>query len=120
VRITAVQNSVGRRELGLAMALTGFFRALGGAIGAAVLGAVFAAQVGQAGSGTLALARAGRLEVIDGVHSVFLTAAPLALIALLAVLALKEVPLQGPSRKAPPTEGERQAPGQPVTAGATR
>src|SRR5919204_7033316 len=41
VLIIAVQNSVEGRELGQAMALTGFFRALGGAVGAAALGAVF-------------------------------------------------------------------------------
>jgi EmrB/QacA subfamily drug resistance transporter len=120
VLITGVQNSVDRRELGLAMAVTGFFRALGGATGAAALGAVFAARVGQAGSGTLALAHAGRLEVISGVHTVFLAAAPLALIALVAVLALKEVPLQGPSPPARPAEGGRPAPAQPAAAGATR
>jgi MFS family permease len=98
VLITAVQNSVDRRELGLAMAVTGFFRALGGAVGAAALGAVFASRVGGAGAGTLTLAHAGRSQVIAGVHAVFLVAAPLALIALLTVLALKEVPLQGPDR----------------------
>jgi EmrB/QacA subfamily drug resistance transporter len=100
VLITAVQNSVDRRELGLAMAVTGFFRALGGAVGAAVLGAVFASRVGGAGTGTLALAHAGRSDVIAGVHAVFLVAAPLALIALLVVLAIREVPLRGPDRPA--------------------
>ena len=44
VLVVAVQNSVERRELGVATATTGFFRALGGAVGAAVLGAVFAAK----------------------------------------------------------------------------
>src|SRR5207248_2515452 len=46
VLITAVQNSVDRRRLGVAMATTNFFRALGGAVGAAILGAVFAARAG--------------------------------------------------------------------------
>ena len=50
VLIVAVQNSVERRELGVATATTGFFRALGGAVGAAVLGAVFAAQAGTTAS----------------------------------------------------------------------
>ena len=48
VLVTAVQNAVERRELGVATATTGFFRALGGAVGAAVLGAVFAAHTGAA------------------------------------------------------------------------
>ncbi len=46
VLIVAVQNSVEKRELGIATATSGFFRALGGAVGAAVLGTVFAAQAG--------------------------------------------------------------------------
>jgi MFS family permease len=132
VLIIAVQNTVEGRELGLAMALTGFFRALGGAVGAAALGAVFASQVGHTGSGTLALAHAGRAEVISGVHLVFLATAPIALAALLAVLALKEVPLRGPGPSARGHEGQRGAEaergaqaeqsvsGQPAAAGAAR
>jgi EmrB/QacA subfamily drug resistance transporter len=120
VLITAVQNSVDRRDLGLAMAVTGFFRALGGAVGAAALGAVFAARVGHAGSGTLALAHAGRVDVIAGVHTVFLVAAPFALTALLAVLALKEVPLRGPDSAPRSAEGARPASGEVAPAGAAR
>lgn len=77
ILVLAVQNSVDRSELGVATATTGFFRALGGAIGAAVLGAVFASRGG----------------VIDGVQTVFLVAAPLAALALLIVFALPEAPL---------------------------
>jgi EmrB/QacA subfamily drug resistance transporter len=84
VLIVAVQNSVDRRELGVATAATGFFRALGGAVGAAVLGAVFAAR---AGSGLEA-------DIVDAVQAVFVVAAPLAALALLAVLRLPELPLQ--------------------------
>jgi predicted MFS family arabinose efflux permease len=120
VLIIAVQNSVPGRELGQAMALTGFFRALGGAIGAAALGALFASRVGHAGTGTLALAHAGRLHVISGVHTVFLATAPIALIALAAVLALKELPLRGPSGPAPSPQAERQQHGLPEPVGAAR
>jgi MFS family permease len=123
VLIIAVQNSVEGRELGLAMAVTGFFRALGGAVGAAVLGAVFASQVGRAGSGTLSLPHAVRDDVISGVHLVFLAAAPIGLIALVAVLALKEVPLRGPDRPARAAGGESRTPekaGEPAGAGAAR
>jgi MFS family permease len=80
----AVQNTVDRRELGVATATTGFFRALGGAVGAAVLGTVFAAQAGAHAS----------THVVEAVQAVFLVAAPLAALALLVVLRLPEVPLR--------------------------
>ena len=89
VLIVAVQNSVDRRQLGVATAATGFFRALGGAVGAAVLGAVFAASAGVHASG-----RVLRPEVIDGAQAVFLVAAPLAALALAVVLLLPESPLR--------------------------
>jgi EmrB/QacA subfamily drug resistance transporter len=84
VLIVAVQNGVERRRLGVGMATTSFFRALGGAVGAAVLGTVFATQLGPGGS-------AG---VIAAVQVVFAIAAAVAAVALLVVLALEEVPLQ--------------------------
>jgi len=120
VLIIAVQNSVDRRDLGLAMAVTGFFRALGGAVGAAALGAVFAARVGHAGAGTLALAHAGRTDVIAGVHAVFLVTAPFALAALLAVLAIKEVPLRGPDSPPRAAGPDRHAAGQTPTPASAR
>jgi hypothetical protein len=78
------------------MATTTFFRGLGGAIGAAVLGAVFTARAGiNTGGGNLrALGPAVRTDVIHGVQTVFLAAAPIAAVALLLVLLLKEVPLK--------------------------
>jgi MFS family permease len=118
VLITAVQNSVDRRELGIATATTGFFRALGGAVGAAALGAVFAAQAGTAASegGTSGLDRTLRSDVIDGVQAVFLVAAPIAALALVAVLFLREVPLSGGAERQPGAkpEGEAVRAGGPV------
>ena len=66
---TAIQNAVDRRDLGIATASANLFRSLGGAVGAAAFGAVYAGA------------------------SVFLYAAPAAVIGLLIVLALEEVPL---------------------------
>jgi MFS family permease len=95
VLVVAVQNHVDRRELGVATATTGFFRALGGAAGAAVLGAVFAAQAGaRASEGGQALGAALRADVVDGVQAVFMIAAPLAALALLVVMLLPEAPLR--------------------------
>jgi EmrB/QacA subfamily drug resistance transporter len=96
ILVLAVQNSVERRELGVATAATGFFRALGGAVGAAVLGAVFAAQSGlhATGEGIHSLDASALNGLIDGVQAVFLVAAPLAALALLVVLVLPESPLR--------------------------
>jgi EmrB/QacA subfamily drug resistance transporter len=96
VLVVAVQNSVDRRELGIATATTGFFRALGGAVGAAVLGAVFAARAGMHASegGVGGLDAAFRADIVDAVQTVFVVAAPLAAIALIVVLRLPELPLQ--------------------------
>jgi EmrB/QacA subfamily drug resistance transporter len=92
VLVVAVQNDVDRRQLGVATATTGFFRALGGAVGAAALGAVFAAHAGaHVADGQATVSAAG---VVDGVQAVFLVAAPLAALALLVILRLPEKPLQ--------------------------
>ena len=85
VLTVAVQNGVDRRRLGVAMATTNFFRGLGGAVGAAALGAVFAAQATTAAAG----------DVADGVQVVFLVAAPIAALALATVALLREEPLHG-------------------------
>jgi EmrB/QacA subfamily drug resistance transporter len=110
ILVVAVQNSVERRELGIATAVTGFFRALGGAVGAAVLGAVFAARAGIHPSDAAGSALRG--EVIDGVQAVFLVAAPLAVLGLVIVLLLPELPLKGPRRAeaAPSRPAERPRP----------
>src|SRR5215211_2721901 len=114
VLIVAVQNGVDRRNLGIAMAATNFFRALGGAVGAAILGAVFAARTGAVGdTGTIALGSAARGDVIAGVQTVFAIAALIALVALIVVLWLKEVPLQSTGEQ----RTERAAPGSPPRSG---
>jgi EmrB/QacA subfamily drug resistance transporter len=96
ILIVAVQNAVEQHELGIAMATTTFFRGLGGAAGAAILGAVFAARAGvTAADSGLRLGAAARGDVIDAVQAVFFVAAPLAALALIAVLLLPEVPLRG-------------------------
>jgi EmrB/QacA subfamily drug resistance transporter len=101
VLIAAVQNSVPRADLGVAMATTSFFRGLGGAVGAAALGAIFTARTGVGTTAVASLRRlspGARADVIHGVQAVFLTAAPIAASALILVLLLREAPLRGPAR----------------------
>src|SRR5262249_55890040 len=95
VLTAAVQNSVERRQLGVAMATTTFFRGLGGALGAAALGAVFAARAGLGPDRLGARALGGaRADVIHGVQTVFLVAAAVAVGALAIAMLLKENPLR--------------------------
>jgi EmrB/QacA subfamily drug resistance transporter len=123
VLIVAVQNSVDPRRIGTAMAATNFFRGLGGAVGAAILGAVFTARAGvsAAATGVGALHAGVRGGVIEGVQTVFVVAAPIAAVALLVVLAIREAPLR---TGAPGGGADKQAsqpasrPAQPAGAGA--
>jgi hypothetical protein len=71
--IVAVQNGVERTQIGVATATTSFFRAFGGAVGAAALGAIFSA--------------AGR-PVGDAVQTTLFVAAGVAAVAALVALAL--------------------------------
>jgi hypothetical protein len=84
VFIVAVQGAVDRRELGVATSVTGFFRSLGGAVGAAVLGSVFAARAGA--------------DVLDAVQAVF---AGGALVALVGALVASRLPSVELARTAP-------------------
>jgi EmrB/QacA subfamily drug resistance transporter len=110
VLIVAVQNDVDRRNLGTAMATTSFFRALGGAIGAAALGAVFAAHGAASHGHVQDLTGAARTDVVDGVQAVFWVAAPIAALALLVAFLLPEHPLAGrPQPAERETEPQRSA-----------
>jgi EmrB/QacA subfamily drug resistance transporter len=86
VMIVAVQNVVPREQLGVTTATANLFRSLGGSIGVAVFGVVFAA--GVAG-------RSGATATASGSHWVFLAALPLAVLGFVATLFLREVPLRG-------------------------
>jgi predicted MFS family arabinose efflux permease len=122
VLIVAVQNSVDRSELGIAMATANFFRGLGGAIGAAVLGAVFAARAGTSGlsEGPTAVGATAPADVIDAVQTVFAVAAPIAALALLVVLGLREVPLASRAQAADGRPGARSSDAKSGPAGAPR
>jgi EmrB/QacA subfamily drug resistance transporter len=117
--VLAVQNQVAMSEMGAASSTVAFFRSLGGAAGVAALGALLSTQVtssisdglsrlGIPASATsssggqipnLATLPAPVRSVIenaygDSIATLFLVAAPLALIALVAIVFLREVPLR--------------------------
>jgi EmrB/QacA subfamily drug resistance transporter len=75
VLVVAMQNDADRADIGIVTASANFFRSLGGSIGAAVFGAVFASALGGG--------------VAHAVDVVFLVALPVAALALVAVLFLR-------------------------------
>ena len=116
--VLAVQNQVAMSEMGAASSTVAFFRSLGGAAGVAALGALLSTQVttsisqglGALGLPASATGSAGQIPNLatlpepvrgvienaygDAIANVFLAASPLALVALVAVLFLREVPLR--------------------------
>ncbi|MFF7872125.1 MFS transporter [Streptomyces qaidamensis] len=120
--VLCTQNQVAPTDLGAASSTVTFFRSLGGAVGVSALGAVLAARItdyvkdgltdlgpkgaalGHAGTGEgnipdLSTMPAPIRTVVEsayghGVADVFLYSAPLALLALLVSLFIKEVPLR--------------------------
>ncbi|MER8219530.1 MFS transporter [Streptomyces sp. NPDC094143] len=140
--VLCTQNQVEPGDLGAASSTVTFFRSLGGAVGVSALGAVLGNKItdyvkdGLAGLGSkgAALGHAGTegggipdlnsmpapiRTVVEsayghGVADVFLYSAPLALLALLVSLFIKEVPLKtkGGLAQAAATETGAQAPAQ--------
>jgi hypothetical protein len=92
VLMLAIQNTVDRRDIGIATASANLFRSLGGSVGVAVFGAVFASRLSGAGAASTQPA-----AVAHALHTVFLVAAPIAALGMLVALLLHEVPLRGPA-----------------------
>jgi len=115
--VLAVQNTLHVSEIGSGTATVAFFRTLGGAIGVSVLGAILsnrsasylASGLAKLGIDTSAMGNDGALPDLstlpgpvrtvveqafgDAIADLFLFAAPIALVSLVAVIFLKEVPL---------------------------
>ncbi len=132
--VLCTQNQVDVRDLGAASSVVTFFRSLGGAVGVSVLGAVLAERIagyireGMAGLGAPAGSGSGPAgggipdlsklpapvrTVVEsayghGIGDIYLYAAPVALIALILVLFIKEVPLR--TRSALEGDGPEDAP----------
>jgi EmrB/QacA subfamily drug resistance transporter len=115
--VLAVQNNVAMSEMGAASAVVAFFRSMGGSIGVSALGALLSHQVAdKVTSGLQAIGVTtdsheshsipdlstlpGPVrEVFEGAFGqsfgeIFLVAAPFALVALVCVSLIKEVPLR--------------------------
>lgn len=120
--VLCTQNQVAPHDLGAASSTVTFFRSLGGAVGVSALGAVLATRItdyvkdgltdlgpkgaalGHAGTGEGNIPDLGAMPapirtVVEsayghGVADVFLYSAPMALLALLVALFIKEVPLK--------------------------
>ncbi|MFF7210753.1 MFS transporter [Streptomyces sp. NPDC008238] len=144
--VLAVQNQVGAADLGAASSVVTFFRTLGGAIGVSALGAVLGNRVthyvkdgltalgvkstGQSDGAIpdLATLPAPIRHVVEGAYGhgagdVFLVAAPVAFLALLLVLFIKEVPLKtasGLQQAAGVTGDAEQTPVVPAQASAVQ
>lgn len=117
--VVAVQNAVPFRDMGTATSSTTFFRSLGGAIGAAIFGAVLGSRLSHhlverfaaaPGAGSPSAINTNDVQAIqnlvdpqktlvltaytDAIVDVFLFAIPFVVLALIVALFLKEVPLR--------------------------
>jgi EmrB/QacA subfamily drug resistance transporter len=108
--VLATQNSIGRQDMGVGTSAITFFRTMGGAIGAAVLGAVVLDQ--EKVLGRVDVARYGKVvgaahAFTTGMDRAFLWSVPIAVLAFGLSFLLKEIRLRTYSATAP-----APAPGQ--------
>ena len=108
ILVLATQNEAPIDDLGVATSTVGFFRAVGGSIGVAAFGALFASRINELLGATANLnitpeavrrlppvARAAtQAAFADSITRVFAYAVPLLLFALVLALFLKEIPLR--------------------------
>ncbi|MFG3254137.1 MFS transporter [Streptomyces sp. NPDC048172] len=135
--VLATQNQVAPQDLGAASSTVNFFRSLGGAVGVSALGAVLSNRIthymedgftkigvkpggGATGGGGSALPDLDKLPapvrtVVEssyghGIGDIYLYAAPIAFVALICVLFIKEVPLKTQSGIEQGKQGDAPAP----------
>ncbi|MBN8912738.1 MAG: MFS transporter, partial [Rhizobiales bacterium] len=121
ILVMAVQNAVPYERLGVATSGTTLFRSIGGSVGAALFGGIFAyflegdiRQTLPGVEGLLNSAEIAKLaepmraaylaEFVTALHPVFHTAAVLTFIGFLLALAIREVPLRTTIAPEPLTE----------------
>ncbi|MEV1085006.1 MFS transporter [Streptomyces sp. NPDC050211] len=138
--VLATQNQVDPSDLGVASSVVNFFRSLGGAVGVSALGAVLSHRIThyvekgaaaldpQSAASLAGSSSTGSIPDMDllpapirtlmessyghGIADVFLYASPIALLALLFSLFIKEVPLKTKGAMAQAAESEEAAPAQ--------
>ncbi|MER5687191.1 MDR family MFS transporter [Streptomyces sp. NPDC002205] len=134
ITMLVAQNSVELKDMGVASSATTLFRTLGSSFGVAIMGALFTGRVQDqmaARGGGAATAKSAQLDaaslaklpdpvreayqfaVSSGTHIAFMVGASVGVIALLAAVFVKEVPLRGagPEAKA---EGDGEIPADAV------
>jgi EmrB/QacA subfamily drug resistance transporter len=100
VFVLSVQNSVGRRAMGSATALTHFSRSIGATLGVAVMGLIVNQGLPEGigardGSSVHRLPPAAREALADALHPAFVAATIVAvLVWVVAFIGVKEVPLR--------------------------
>ncbi len=97
--VLSVQNSVPRRAMGSATALTQFSRSIGATLGVTLMGVIVNQQLpaGVQAQGTAIhrLPQAGRVALANALHPAFLAAAALcAIVFVVSLLWVREVPLR--------------------------
>jgi MFS family permease len=97
--VLSVQNSVPRRSMGTATALTQFSRSIGATFGVTLMGVIVNQQLPAAvraeGTAIHRLPPAGRVALAHALHPAFLAAAGLcALVFVISLLWVREVPLK--------------------------
>ncbi|TDT28514.1 EmrB/QacA subfamily drug resistance transporter [Streptomyces sp. BK208] len=135
--VLCTQNQVAPSDLGAASSTVTFFRSLGGAVGVSVLGSVMSTRISHYASDTIgqlspqeqaaAAKAAGGSSIPDmdllppgirewlesayghGIADIFLIVAPIALLAFLVTLFIKEVPLRTKGALAQASESSAEA-----------
>jgi EmrB/QacA subfamily drug resistance transporter len=139
--VLAVQNTVKASDIGSASASVAFFRSVGGAIGVSVLGAVLGnhvkdlatdglAKIGIQASGSASgsldlkdmpapVAEIMRSAYGDATAGIFMISALVAVVALIAVLFIKEIPLRRTVEMTPESSQQAKVAGEAVRTPAT-
>ncbi|AJP02944.1 transporter [Streptomyces cyaneogriseus subsp. noncyanogenus] len=147
--VLCTQNQVAPSDLGAASSVVTFFRSLGGAVGVSVLGSVMSTRISHYAQDTIGQLKpeeqmaagkamgTGQIPDMDllpapirtwlesayghGIGDIFLYVAPIALLAFLVTLFIKEVPLRTSGALAQPAQAASQtaSPAAPAPAEAT-